>query len=233
MSNANAANMGGSSSKIPSRSKMTMDPECARRTQAIEDLQRTCGRFSIRCSHPGCKANVKTSMDDIMTTWSAGAQVIPPTTQLSTVACDKGHVFCAGCHKPPTIDPNLNIFTTLGVVNHCCNDGRLFAVYNLLARFDDANLRSAKAGTEKTAIKTPKSFKAKMKAHPAASKHKSYVAGVGYGTSASASAWGAPEFDSGDEEMMYANEYAMIYVSSTYLSNIHAKLALTQCYIRT
>jgi baculoviral IAP repeat-containing protein 6 len=46
---------------------------------------------------------------------------------------------CAGCGKPPTFSGE-NIFTSLGVVNHCCNSGRLFGIFLLLSRYDEAQV---------------------------------------------------------------------------------------------
>ncbi|KAK2629887.1 hypothetical protein QTJ16_000707 [Diplocarpon rosae] len=196
MSTSEVVNMGSSSSKPQTGRDGTQQ------SQAIEDLQRTCARFAKICAHPGCEIRLTCSdLDDLVTTWSEGAQEIPPTTQLSISACGKGHLTCVGCGKPPKLDPNKSFFTPLGVVNHCCDYGRIYTIYLLLARFDAYKSRRELACRAKNAEQKLKSTKSKFKSKTKAKK--SPVAGVGYGTHTGD--YGVLDDDEDDE--IYGNPY--------------------------
>ncbi|KAK6585937.1 hypothetical protein PZA11_000994 [Diplocarpon coronariae] len=195
MSASEPINMGSSSSKPQTGRDGTQQ------SQAIEDLQRTCARFAKICAYPGCETRLTCSdLDDLVATWSEGAQEIPPTTQLSISTCDNGHLTCVGCGKPPKLNPNRSFFTPLGVVNHCCDYGRIYTIYLLLARFDAYKSRRDLACQAKNAEQKLKSTKSNLKAK--SKSKKSSVAGVGYG--AHTGDYGI--LDDDDDEM-YGNPY--------------------------
>lgn len=75
--------------------------------------------------------------------WLAGAKTIPPTRQISTLQCTKcGETTCAGCGKKPNFD-NANFWTSLGVINHCCEGGKAFGLLYLLTQLDNEDLEIA------------------------------------------------------------------------------------------
>jgi baculoviral IAP repeat-containing protein 6 len=93
-------------------------------------------RIHMQCR--SCHAPLSLEIDAHLATWLTGAQVIPPTSQISVLQCTKcDQLTCVGCGGEPKVNKH-NVFTTLGVVNHCCYEGRLFGVWLLLARFDKA-----------------------------------------------------------------------------------------------
>ena len=179
--------MGGSSSKqIDSRKgkgkgrshDQSIQEVAESRDKAIHNVQTLRAQFRDECSHPGCQERLSPlapfEYDEIFDTWLAGSKTIPPTNQFSTWNCSNGHSTCIGCGSRPTFGPE-SFFTSLGVVNHCCNQGRLFAVWFLLAQFDKNSLES-QANNEKK--KKPEQAKSKTK--PKANS-KAFVPGVGYG----------------------------------------------------
>lgn len=184
MSTRRRGTMGGSSSKPAQVVSNRLDHEHVRNiavTSTISDLQQLCAQFHKICSHPGCQVNLPPPVyDQLFETWAAGSQQIPPQTQLSVLVCHEGHLTCVGCGKSPAIDPTKSVFTTLGIVNHCCDRGRLFAIWWLLARFDEANLLS------KT---TRKKDGKKAKPIPKPTGKAKAVSGVGYGDHGAMHAW--------------------------------------------
>ncbi|KAK0110531.1 hypothetical protein ONS96_002138 [Cadophora gregata f. sp. sojae] len=175
--------MGGASSKqIDSRKgkgrsdDQSIQEVSGHRDGAIQSVQTLRAHFHDVCSHPGCQETVPPlTYDKIFDAWLSGSQTIPPTSQFSVWCCRHGHSTCVGCGSRPTLSSE-SFFTPLGVVNHCCNDGRLFAVWFLLAQFDTMSIESQ--FNKETNNKREKSrSKPKQKA-----KAKAPVPGVGYGT---------------------------------------------------
>lgn len=127
-----------------SKSELPVDPSLGR-------LQAMCAQFSFACAT--CKAPLEVEIQPQFEAWRAGSQTIPPKSQLSSMQCSlhEDHFTCAGCGKIPGFSDD-NIFTSLGVVNHCCDLGRLFGIWFLLSRFDEAQLQqpaqTAKKGME-------------------------------------------------------------------------------------
>ncbi|PVH88654.1 hypothetical protein DL98DRAFT_648013 [Cadophora sp. DSE1049] len=175
--------MGGSSSKqIDSRkgkgrsNDQSIQEVAEHRDRAIQTVQALRAQFRDECSHPDCQETVPPlDYDKIFDAWLAGSQTIPPTSQFSTWSCRHGHSTCVGCGSRPTLNPE-SFFTSLGVVNHCCNQGRLFAIWFLLAQFDKTSLESQANNEKKN-----KPEKSRSKPKPKA-KAKATVPGVGYGT---------------------------------------------------
>jgi baculoviral IAP repeat-containing protein 6 len=96
-------------------------------------------RFHYVCR--GCQGKIEVddgSWDQHIAKWLAGAKKIPPSTQISMLECVKcdGTITCVGCGGEPNISQDGNHWTPLGVVNHCCDGGRLFGIWLLLCRFD-------------------------------------------------------------------------------------------------
>ncbi|EKD13995.1 uncharacterized protein L3040_008001 [Drepanopeziza brunnea f. sp. 'multigermtubi'] len=186
--------MGASSSKP---ANMEVEPDDTRENRAIKHLQQLCAQFITgACTQPGCREPLVSDPETHYARWSAGAQEIPPRTQLSVMVCANGHLVCVGCGKEPTIDPNKHHFTTLGVINHCCDAGRISTVYFLLARFDEAHVRWAEQNREKAA-KNAKSRKSAKKA--LGHGKKALVAGVGYGMDSGMNGFGNFEYDTDEE----------------------------------
>lgn len=95
-------------------------------------------RFHFTCR--GCQSKIEfafDSWDQHIEKWLSGAKIIPPVSQISMLECLKCHeTTCAGCGGQPNIDRSNTLWTPLGVVNHCCEGGRVFGIWLLLCRFD-------------------------------------------------------------------------------------------------
>lgn len=144
--------------------------------RAIQNVQKLRAQFRNGCSHPDCQETVPPlDYDKIFDAWRAGSQTIPPKSQFSVWSCRNGHSTCAGCGSNPSLSPE-SFFTQLGVVNHCCNQGRLYTMWFLLSQFDQMILESQVSNEKKS-----KRAKSTPKPKPAG-KAKSIVPGVGYGT---------------------------------------------------
>jgi hypothetical protein len=142
MSNKAASSSAKAMGISQSKPESTVDP-------SIEHLQQLCAQFSFTCIQ--CQAPLEVEIEKQFESWRKGSQTIPPNSQLSSLHCSlhAEHSTCAGCGKVPVFNDN-NIFTPLGVINHCCNLGRLFGIWFLLSRFDEAQLQepaSVKKGT--------------------------------------------------------------------------------------
>lgn len=206
MTGRDVANMGGTASRQVDTAA-TRDDSFER--EAVKSLQQLCSTFTTTCTHPGCDESFMSDSAQVLARWSAGAQQIPPTTQLCGMECKKGHRTCVGCGKSSMINPNQDVFTPLGVVNHCCDSGRLFTIFFLLSRFDDAHLRWAGQHREK-AVGDARSEKFATKQKKAFGK-KALVPGVGYGAS------GAMEFYGSEAEMIAFESGMNPYVSCSYI----------------
>lgn len=141
-----SSGMGSSSSKSISESiagdaNMEQDGQIV---QSVRDLRSLASQFHTNCRDPLCNRTIPIHEDpERIEAWRAGARSIPPTTHLSAWKCVCKKSTCVGCNSSPTLNPE-SFFTPLGVVNHCCEQGRLYAIYFLLCRFDDTQLESAK-----------------------------------------------------------------------------------------
>jgi hypothetical protein len=72
-------------------------------------------RLHMKCCV--CDAPLSLEIDTHVAAWLAGAQVIPPTSQVSVLQCTKcDRLTCIGCGKMPKMNKR-NVFTTLGVVS--------------------------------------------------------------------------------------------------------------------
>lgn len=175
------ATMGGSSSKQADSHKgkgkstdQSIQEVAEHRDRAIQTVQTLRAQFRSDCSHPGCKETLPPlDYDKIFDAWLAGSQTVPPQSQFSTWSCKQGHSTCVGCGGTPKLNSE-SLFTSLGVVNHCCDAGRLFTIWFLLAQFDKLTLES-ETNSEKKNKADPKP-KTKSKSKAKASTH-----GVGYG----------------------------------------------------
>lgn len=103
----------------------------------IDRIQELYRRFHFKCRT--CKAPLpfdEATTDKHIATWLVGSKTIPPTTQISTLKCECGASTCVGCGNEPVIHHDRSFWTPLGVVNHCCDDGRLWGIWLILLRFD-------------------------------------------------------------------------------------------------
>lgn len=63
-----------------------------------------------------------------------------PTRQVSAIYCEKCRsLTCIGCHGKPVLGKG-NMSTPIAVINHCCEQGRLFGIWIFLCIFDDNEL---------------------------------------------------------------------------------------------
>jgi hypothetical protein len=107
-------------------------------------------RFHLQCRNPQCQAPLfPPDANEHIKAWLANAQRIPPSSQISELRCNNCHLpICVGCGRQPDLSGN-NIFTPVGVVNHCCQEGKIFGFWLLLTRCDDEELARKKASSEK------------------------------------------------------------------------------------
>lgn len=178
--------------------------------QSVHDLRALCRQFHTHCRNPLCNRVLR--IDDYpehLDDWRAGAKTIPPTRHLSAWTCQQCKTAtCVGCNYLPALNVK-NLFTPLGVINHCCDLGRLFTIYFLLCRFDDSQIQP-----EKEAKPQPKSKK-----KPPVKGKGSAVAGIGYASgydSVAYGGWGGvmvdeiDDIDFHNEEAMFAYQYSTI-----------------------
>lgn len=94
-----------------------------------------------RCREPTCRASLPLpNVKDHIKTWIANARGSTPS-QISGIQCLRCRKFtCIGCRKKPSLNRS-SISTDVAVVNHCCNQGRLFGTWVLLCRFDEVELQ--------------------------------------------------------------------------------------------
>ncbi len=114
-------------------------------------------RFHLQCRNPQCQAPLFPSDAKVhIEAWLANARRIPPSSQISELTCGNCHLsICVGCGRQPDLSGN-NIFTPVGVVNHCCQEGKIFGIWLLLTWFDDEELARKKASSEKKLKPQPK-----------------------------------------------------------------------------
>lgn len=178
--------------------------------QSVHDLRSLCKQFHRKCHNAPCGRVLPIDNHaDHIEAWAAGARTIPPTTHLSAFTCPCSTRTCVGCNFVPTLSA-FNLFTPLGVINHCCDQGRLYAIYFLLCRFDDSQLQPEKEPQPKP--------KPKKKVPPTKGghndKHASSSSGVGYASNYeslyASSNWGGMSLDEIDDmELDLHNELAM------------------------
>lgn len=146
-----------SSSSTPSYSVAAMDPGSSVDLRLLRSIYSS---FHLDCRDAHCKAPIR--VDDAkehIETWLAGAQRIPPASQLSGLSCSRCfQATCAGCGFEPTLGQE-NIFTSAGVVNSCCSRGRLYSIWLLLSHFDEQELLAKKVENRPRSakVKKPKS----------------------------------------------------------------------------
>lgn len=142
-------------------------------------LRSIFSKFTARCRAPDCSSSIGIANSERhIEIWRNGAQKIPPTTQISAVSCLKCHTYtCGGCGKEPTMGPD-NIFTSCGVVNLCCPEGRLYGIYILLSHFDYREVNAKALHIRNRSSSKSKKAKASVPAHLA---HLENVSnGIGY-----------------------------------------------------
>ncbi len=92
----------------------------------IRNVRQLCQSFTMECRGAGCGAPLVIDESSHIAQWLSKSKVIPPTSQISELFCvDCDLATCAGCGRQPKIG-QANVWTQLGVINHCCNRGRLF-----------------------------------------------------------------------------------------------------------
>lgn len=150
-----SGHMGPSISKIETGMTTTMDDN------KVTELRGFASNFAL----PKCRKcykiiKITNGGEDQVDQWQGESQVIPPKLQLPMLFClDCDCYTCAGCGNEANFSAD-NIFTPLGVVNHCCEQGRLFAVWLLHARFDAEVIKGRKTTVAKRSdLKKPRKHK--------------------------------------------------------------------------
>ncbi|KAE8449676.1 hypothetical protein EG329_007451 [Mollisiaceae sp. DMI_Dod_QoI] len=91
-----------------------------------------CRSCKAKVSCPSAKKHIRE--------WIELAQG-PQPAQISGVWCRSCKKWtCFGCRGKPTLGKNTTT-TPIASINHCCNQGRLFGIWILLARFDEVELQ--------------------------------------------------------------------------------------------
>lgn len=141
-----------------------------------EQIHNIHSSFHRRCHKISCQASlVIDDYPEYVDLWSADAQQIPPASQLSAIKCHACYeMTCAGCGSVPTLGPD-NIFTTVGVVNSCCPQGRLFSIWLLLCNIDARRIKSRKHSEEQKPSK-----RSKLAPHHSSTGPQPNASGVGY-----------------------------------------------------
>ncbi|KUJ15397.1 uncharacterized protein LY89DRAFT_735511 [Mollisia scopiformis] len=206
-----SSGMGSSSSKSESEYNVTNTEQDREVLQSVQNLRILCKQFHTHCRNPLCNRTLPIHDDpDRIDDWRAGARSIPPTTHLSAWTCRCKATTCVGCNFLPTLNAR-SFFTPLGVVNHCCDLGRLYTIYFLLCRFDDSQRQPEKEAPEKS--------KAKKKSPTKGTKAAS-ISGVGYASGydpvAYGGSWGPISVDEIDDIDGFPPDFA------SYASVVHA-----------
>ena len=126
----------------------------------LRQLRSICSSFHTECRR--CQTSIKvTDPKEHIETWLAGAQRIPPASQISGLSCSKCYAAtCAGCGFEPSLGQD-NVFTSAGVVNTCCPRGRLYGVWLLLSHFDEQEISARKVESRprpSKVVKKPKAY---------------------------------------------------------------------------
>jgi hypothetical protein len=181
-----SSGMGSSNSKSASESGSITEIEQDKRLlQSIRDVRALSNQFSNRCRNPLCNRVLDIHHDpERIENWRDGARTIPPTSHLSAFTCTSTckMTTCVGCNRAPTLNAT-NLFSPLGVINHCCDQGRLYTIYFLLGRFDESQLQP-----KKTVETKPKP----KKKTPVKGSKSSSSSGVGYASGYDTLAYGGP-----------------------------------------
>ncbi|KAI1007234.1 hypothetical protein K3495_g994 [Podosphaera aphanis] len=98
-------------------------------------LQKIFSQFYSSCHI--CNADLKISeVEAQIEFWRERAQQIPPLVPFSAKLCPNGHLTCVGCGNRPKFNEK-HFFTSVGVINQCCELGQLFGIWCLIARIDN------------------------------------------------------------------------------------------------
>ncbi|KAI9834449.1 MAG: hypothetical protein M1826_002603 [Phylliscum demangeonii] len=144
----------------------------------IETVQHFFGKVTAtRCSKK-CGTSIATAFDPKrhLGNWANTAR--GTTMSISALACSKtscGAVTCVGCGKKPVTGTNV-VKTEAGTLDWCCDRGRLFAIWVLLARYDQVELKMQ----ENEAVKAADAAKNAGPAKGAADSGKGYAPPRGF-----------------------------------------------------
>lgn len=180
-----SSGMGSSNSKSASESGSMADEQDKQLLRSIREVRALSLQFSNRCRNPLCNRVLDIHHDpERIENWRDGARTIPPTSHLSAFTCTSTckMTTCVGCNRTPTLNAT-NLFSPLGVINHCCDQGRLYTIYFLLGRFDESQLQPKKAAETKPKPK---------KKSPVKGGKGSSSSGVGYASGYDTLAYGGP-----------------------------------------
>lgn len=169
----------GSSRLTPDKSSATTPSsvESDSRTD-VDLLKSTFSSFHDVCRDRDCKRSIAVEdSKEHIDTWLAGAQKIPPASQISGLSCSKCYTAtCAGCGFEPVLGQD-NVFTSAGVVNTCCPRGRLFGIWLLLSHFDEQEIMAKQMESRPKSVKPAKKPKSYPYMPPG---HFAEANGIGY-----------------------------------------------------
>ena len=142
----------------------------------IESLPTIFSKFASVCRNPACKRSVAvTDFEHHIENWLIGAQKIPPSSQISGLSCpDCFTSTCAGCGQEPRLGQE-STFTSFGVVNSCCPNGRLYSIWLLLSHFDKREV-----AVRKTHLPNKSPPKPKKPIHGGSAHPDGFASGTGY-----------------------------------------------------
>lgn len=191
----------------------------------ISRVEHLYERFHFTCRT--CKSPLPfhdSKIDAYLESWIAGAKTIPPTTQLSTFRCAECDTStCVGCGEEPKIHENGSYWSPIGVINNCCNLGRLWGVWLILRRFDievvkiEGPTKSDSRqlpGLTNPASKPTASKKGHKSPHKPSNQHK--PSGIGYADDGDYMM--AEDYDSEDAAMLEAFSATQVHPLNTKVS---------------
>jgi hypothetical protein len=139
----------GSQNSIPSRPAQSKDEKGLSRA---EQLQAIYSKFHFACR--SCHREFTYSeVNSNLWTWFVSPGIFRPAvqSQISKVYCKVCTTLtCLGCGKKPT-QTKTTVVTSIGSLNHCCEEARLLGIWLILCRFDreELQLRAASSDSKK------------------------------------------------------------------------------------
>jgi hypothetical protein len=111
-------------------------------------VQQLYAGFSFKCHRHDCKGSLSLgSFKDRIDEWCTDSKASQPN-QLSMVSCIECKAkTCVGCGLSPMIGP-MRVETPFATVTNCCDRSRLFSIWLILARFDNAESKDRQEAAE-------------------------------------------------------------------------------------
>lgn len=163
--------------------------------------------------------------------WLAGAKTIPPTSQISILHCVKCNgTTCAGCGKEPKFNEN-SYWTSLGVVNHCCDGGKAFGVSYILAQVDNEYMSIQLLNNTTATLSKPSKPKSKSEKHTLQpgvgyASDTLVLAGFGFHDTSNSIGNNFEDSDLSDEDGEQQGELFMARPVSILFSSLHSEIII-------